>query len=148
MRNGLLKLNFIVSQLIFHTYNIFSQIVFALLHVTDPPSILYTTEYVVHYVSDFGSSGQLSCVVKTSPDTESHVTWWSSGKELQEGKKYKMSSSAITEGVKLFKLGIEDLQQSDIGSYLCQLSSEYNREESQEAWVQVDYRNGITIKSL
>ena len=111
-------------------------------HATDPPSILYTTEYVVHRVSDFGSSGQLSCVVQTTPDTESQVTWWSNGEKLQEGDKYEMSLSEVVEGVKSFKLHIKGLKQSDIGSYLCQLSSEYNREESQEAWIQVDYRNG------
>ena len=112
---------------------------------TDPPSILYTTEYVIHQESEFGTSGHLSCAVETSADTQSHVTWWANGKELQEGDKYRMSSSEMSKEVRLFQLAVEKVQHSDIGSYLCQLSSDYNIEESQEAWIKVDYRKGIQI---
>ena len=40
------------------------------------------------------------------------------------------------------KLVIEDVQHSDIGSYLCQLSTAHRVEDSQEAWLQVDFRKG------
>lgn len=103
---------------------------------------MYTTEYVIHHESEFGHTGQLTCAVQTTPDTGSYVTWWNSGEELQDGGKYKMRTSIMNEDVKLFQLQISDLQQTDIGSYLCQLSSDYNREDSQEAWVQVDFREG------
>ena len=109
---------------------------------TDPPSILYTTEYVVHQEADFGKPGQLSCAVETSTDSQSHVTWWAGGEQLKEGDKYQMSSSAMSDQVTVFKLHMEAVQQSDIGPYLCQLSSDYDVEESQEAWIKVDYRKG------
>lgn len=53
-----------------------------------------------------------------------------------------MSSSFMSDEVKVFRLHMDTVQQSDIGSYLCRLSSDYNVEESQEAWIKVDYRNG------
>ena len=109
---------------------------------SDPPSIMYTTEYVIHRESDFGKPGQLSCAVQTSTDTQSHVTWWADGVELKEGGNYRMSSSFMSDEVKVFRLHMDTVQQSDIGSYLCRLSSDYNVEESQEAWIKVDYRNG------
>lgn len=72
----------------------------------------------------------------------SHVTWWSAGERLVEGEKYKMSSSPMSADVTVFKLHMETVEQSDIGAYLCQLSTQYNTEESQDAWVKVDYRRG------
>ena len=109
---------------------------------TDPPSILYTTEYVVHSEAEFGKPGQLTCAVETSVDTQSHVTWWAGGEQLKEGEKYRMSSLAMNDQVTLFKLHMEAVEQSDIEPYLCQLSSDYGVEESQEAWIKVDFRKG------
>ncbi len=41
-----------------------------------------------------------------------------------------------------YQLTVSDLQETDIGSYLCRLSSTYGIEDMQEAWIQVDYRKG------
>ena len=115
--------------------------------LSGPPSILYTTEYVIHQASEFGQAGQLTCAVNTSPDTESHVTWRANGEAIQDGAKYSRSVSSSSEEVMLFYLHVADIQQSDIGSFLCQLSSDYNREDSQEAWIRVDYRKGTCALS-
>ena len=113
--------------------------------LSGPPSILYTTEYIIHQASEFGQAGQLTCAVNTSPDTESHVTWWVNGEAIQDGAKYSRSVSSSNEEVMLFHLHVADIQQSDIGSFLCQLSSDYSREDSQDAWIQVDYRKGTCV---
>ena len=114
------------------------------MHIADPPSIAYTTEYALHRETEFGKGGHLSCVVQTSPDTESLVTWWAGGELLEEeGGKYRMTSSVLSNQVTVFRLEMEAVEQSDIGPYRCQLSSQYNIEETQEAWIKVDYRNGV-----
>ena len=113
-----------------------------------PPSILYTTEYVLHEEAEFGQPGHLSCVVQTPPDTECHVTWWVAGKQVREGGKYRMTSSEESGDVTVFRLEIEAVEQSDIRAYLCQLSSQYNVEETQEAWIKVDYRRGESLLNL
>ena len=115
--------------------------------IADPPSILYTTEYVIHQEEEFGKPGQLSCVVQTSSDAQSRVTWWADGEQLVEGGNYRMSSSAMSDEVTIFQLHMADVQQSDIGPFLCQLSSQYNVEESQDAWIKVDYRKGNQLLS-
>ena len=104
---------------------------------------MYTTEYVLREERGFGTPGELSCVVQTSPDTQSRVVWWAGGRELEEGGgNYRMSSSAMSDTVTVFKLHMESVEESDIGPYICQLSSDYNVEESQDAWIRVDYRKG------
>ena len=106
-----------------------------------PPSIIYTTEYIVHSEMQFGSSGQLSCTVMASPDTSSHVTWWTNGTQLQNNEKYVIDSVATgEEDVVRYQLTVRNLQHADIGSYLCQLSSDFAPEDSQPAWIQVDFR--------
>lgn len=106
-----------------------------------PPSIIYTTEYIVHSEIQFGSNGQLSCTVQTSPDTSSHVTWWTNGTQLQNSEKYVINSVATgEEDVVQYQLTVKNLQHSDIGSYLCQLNSDFAPEDSQPAWIQVDFR--------
>lgn len=106
-----------------------------------PPSIIYTTEYIVHSEIQFGSNGQLSCTVQTSPDTSSHVTWWTNGTQLQNSEKYVINSVVTgEEDVVQYQLTVKNLQHSDIGSYLCQLSSDFASEDSQPAWIQVDFR--------
>lgn len=113
-------------------------------HIThiDPPLILYTTEYILHKETEFGQSGKLTCAIQTSYDTQSHVTWWAGGEKLEEGAKYHMTSLTMSDTVTVFELHMVNVQQSDIGPYLCQLSSDYNVEESQDAWIKVDYRDG------
>ena len=39
-----------------------------------------------------------------------------------------------------YQLIVSDVQKTDIGSYLCRLSSSYGVEDVQEAWIQVDFR--------
>ena len=109
---------------------------------TGPPSIMYTTEYVLHEEGEFGSPGHLSCVVHTPLDSQSHVTWWAGGEELVEGEKYRMTSSEMSNEVTVFRLEMDRVEHTDIGPYLCQLSSQYHIEETQDAWIKVDYRKG------
>lgn len=103
---------------------------------------MYTTELVLHREEDFGEPGHLSCVVHTSSDSESYVTWWSAGDPLVEGEKYKMTSSAISETVTDFRLEIGRVEQEDMRLYICQLSTQYDVEESQETWIKMEYRKG------
>ena len=109
--------------------------------LTAPPTIIYTTEFIVHSEREFGQSGQLTCMVQISPDTSSHVTWWTNGTQLKNSEKYIVDSVANgEEDVIQHRLTVRNLQHSDIGSYLCQLSSDFSIETSQPAWVQVDFR--------
>ena len=106
---------------------------------------MYTTEYVLHEEAEFGREGHLSCVVQTTPDTDSLVTWWARGQLLEEGEKYRMTSSVMSGQVTVFQLEMKRVEESDVGSYLCHLSSQYNVEESQEAWIKVDYRGVLNL---
>ena len=111
---------------------------------TDPPSIVYTTEFIVHNEKDFGTAGQLTCAVQMSPDTGSHVSWWANGTQLMSNTKYQTDSLATDqEDIVKYTLTVNSLQQSDIGIYLCQLNSDFALEDSQSAWIQVDYSNGM-----
>ena len=113
---------------------------------TDPPSIVYTTEYIVRSEKDFGPPGQLTCMVHTSPDTDTHVSWWANGTQLRSHGKYQIESLPTDqEDIVRYTLTVNNLQQSDIGTYLCKLSSDFDLEETQSAWIQVDYRNGTTV---
>ena len=110
---------------------------------TEPPSIIYTTEYIIHSPDNYGKPGVLTCTIQTSPDTETHVTWWTNGTELHSNGKYEMDSLPTDQkDVRQFLLKINNLQQSDIGSYLCQLRSDFALEETHPAWIQVDFRKG------
>lgn len=112
-----------------------------MLYPSAPPSIIYTTEYIVYNEIQFGRSGQLSCTVQTSPDTGSHVTWWTNGTQLENSDKYVIDSVKTgEEDVVQHQLTVRNLQHTDIGSYLCQLSSDFAPEDSQPAWIQVDFR--------
>ena len=107
--------------------------------------IIYTTEFVIRSKSDFGRPGQLTCTVQTSPDTGITVAWWVNGSKIDTEHSTKYHTEVVTmtpNDVVQYKLMIEDVQHSDIGSYLCQLSTAYRVEDSQEAWLQVDFRKG------
>ena len=115
-----------------------------------PPVIIYTTEFVVRGQSDFGKAGQLACVVQTSPDTGVTVAWWVNASRIDTERSLKYHTEVVAmnpEDVLQYKLMIENVQHSDIGSYLCQLSTAYRVEDSQEAWLQVDFRKGISVPS-
>lgn len=110
----------------------------------DPPSIVYTTELVVTNQNEFGQIGEITCVTQVSAQVSSSVSWFSKGKEITNSTKY----SAITlytenDDIIKYKLVISDLRETDIGSYLCRLSSIYGIEDMQEAWIKVDYRKGV-----
>ena len=110
-------------------------------HMPDPPSIIYTTEYTIASENDFGTVGQLMCTVQTSPDTSSSVTWYTKGSEIVNSTKY--TSIAVTsdeDDIVRYQLIVSDVQKTDIGSYLCRLSSSYGVEDVQETWIQVDFR--------
>ena len=69
------------------------------------------------------------------------MTWWTNGTQLKNSEKYIVDSVANgEEDVIQHRLTVRNLQHSDIGSYLCQLSSDFAIETSQPAWVQVDFR--------
>lgn len=111
----------------------------------NPPSIVYTTEFIMRNEKDFGTRGKLTCAVHMSPDTNSHVSWWANGTQLTSNAKYQMDSlSTDQEDIVKYTLTVNSLQQSDIGIYLCQLNSDYALEDSQSAWIQVDYSNGVS----
>jgi len=110
-------------------------------YLTAPPTIIYTTEYIIHSESEFGQFGQLTCMVQISPDTSSYVEWWTNGTQLKNSEKYIIDSVANgEEDVVQHRLTVRNLQHSDIRSYLCQLSSDFAIEASQPAWIQVDFR--------
>ena len=107
--------------------------------------IIYTTEFVIRSQNDFGQAGQLTCTVQTSPDTGITVAWWVNGNKIDTEHSTKYHTEVVPmnpDDVMQYKLMIEDVQHSDIGSYLCQLSTAYRVEDSQEAWLQVDFRKG------
>lgn len=106
---------------------------------------MYTTEFIIHSPEDYGKQGELTCMVQTTSDTESHVAWWTNGTQLESNRKYTMDHIPNEENDMVkFRLIINNLQQSDIGSYLCQLTSDYDVEDTQAAWVQVDFRKGMS----
>ena len=110
-----------------------------------PPMIIFTTEFVVRSQHDFGKPGHLTCTIQTSPDTRSTVAWWVNGSRIETENSGKYHVEVIPMGpedVLQYRLTIDDLCHSDIGSYLCQLSTLYKVEDSQEAWLQVDFRKG------
>ena len=110
-----------------------------------PPVIIYTTEFVIRGQNDFGQAGQLTCTVQTSPDTGITVAWWVNGSKIDTEHSTKYRTEVVPmnpDDVMQYKLMIEDVQHPDIGSYLCQLSTAYRVEDSQEAWLQVDFRKG------
>ena len=94
---------------------------------------------------DFGKPGHLMCTVQTSSDAITSVAWWVNGTQIETENNAKYHSEVVklnSDDVLQYRLVIGDLQHSDIGSYLCQLSTEHRVEDSQEAWVQVDFRKG------
>ena len=110
-----------------------------------PPVIIYTTEFVFRSQSDFGKPGQLTCTVQISPDTGITVAWWVNGSKIgtEHSDKYHTEIVPMNPNdVMEYKLMIGDVQHSDVGSYLCQLSTTYRVKDSQEAWLQVDFRKG------
>ncbi|XP_064392531.1 basement membrane-specific heparan sulfate proteoglycan core protein-like [Halichondria panicea] len=109
--------------------------------VYDPPSIIYTTEFIISKKEEFGKSGQLTCTVQKSSDTSSFVSWFAKGVEITNNTKYSAIILPVEEeDIIRYQLTVSDLQETDIGSYLCRLSSTYGIEDMQEAWIQVDYR--------
>jgi len=109
----------------------------------EPPTIVFTTEHVITNKGQFGGQVSLSCTVEESPDTASSVSWFSDGVELANSSKYSLTASPVDQhGIVKYQLFVSNLQESDIGSYLCQLSTSYLIEDVQEAWIQVDYRKG------
>ena len=128
-------------------------LLFSLTHslTAAPPMIIYTTEFVIRSQSDFGQPGQLTCTVQTSPDAGITVAWWVNGSKIETEGNTKYHTEVIPmnpDDVMQYRLTIDDLQHSDIGSYLCQLSTDYRTEDSQEAWLQVDFRKGQCIFCL
>lgn len=109
----------------------------------DPPSIIYTTEFIISNKEGFGKSGHLICTVQKSPDTNTSVSWFNKGEEITNTSKYTTNKEMEDENIVKYQLVVSDLQESDIGSYLCRLSSSYGIEDMQEAWIQVDYRKGM-----
>ena len=88
------------------------------------------------------------CTVQTSPDASISVAWWVNGSKIETDRASKYHTEVVrlnADDVMQYRLIIDDLQHSDIGSYLCQLSTQYRVEDSQEAWLQVDFRKGLIL---
>ncbi len=106
------------------------------------------TEYIIHDPSDYGKPGLLTCTVDTSPDIAIHVAWWAHGKKLENSEKYQMDFQKTNEeDVLEYRLKVSDVQHSDIGSYLCQLATDFAVEDSQAVWIQTDFRRGRVASS-
>ncbi len=115
-------------------------------HTLDPPSIIYTTEFIISKKEVFGKSGQLTCTVQTSPDTSSSVSWFAKGSEISNNTKYSTITLPVEEEhIIRYQLTVSDLHETDIGPYLCRLSSTHGIEDMQDAWIQVDYRKGACL---
>ncbi len=115
---------------------------------SDPPSIIYTTEFIISNKNEFGLSGEVTCTTQASAQVSSTVSWFTRGTEITNSTKYSIvtlpTDSEEDEIVK-YKLIVSDLQETDIGSYLCRLNSMYGMEDMQEAWIKVDYRKSLFI---
>ena len=108
---------------------------------TAPPEILYTVEHNIEGKKDFGKTAKLGCTVQSSPDTSSKVVWSYKGKELSsETGKYNIVQVMNPEesGVVKYSLLVNDLQEADIGPYLCQVYSDFHKEDEVETWIRPD----------
>ena len=112
---------------------------------TAPPEILYTVEHTIKGKDDFGKTAKLGCTIQSSPDTDSRVVWSFKGEELSgEMEKYnfvemlKNPEGTVVE----YSLLVKDLQESDVGRYICHLHSDFEEEDEIEAWIKYDDGKG------
>ncbi len=112
-----------------------------------PPEILFTADYNIGR-GDLGKTARLRCTVTNSPQTKSVVTWMFHDKSvvpLEDGKYSQKNAKDTSEktieylneeadyiDVMEYILVVNDVQLSDVGTYLCQLRSDYGIEESRE----------------
>lgn len=100
-----------------------------------------------------GQSGKLVCSVLTSRHTESRVTWLFEGKEVQldTGKfSTRIQHSSKKKDVVDYMLLIDDIQEEDIGAYVCQLHSDFSEiEDEHEAWIRLkESKSNLLRKKL
>ncbi len=104
-----------------------------------PPEILYTVEHSIKGKEDFGKEAKVGCTVLSSPDTGNRVVWSFKGEELTaKTEKYTIirvlkepQENAVVE----YSLLVNNLQEADIGPYMCQLYSDFHQEDKNEAWI-------------
>lgn len=80
------------------------------------------------------------CSVLTSPDTESKVTWSFKGEKvpLGSGKFSTAVQKSSKEEILEYVLVIENVQEADMGPYVCQLHSSFNLEDEHEVWIKLN----------
>lgn len=104
-----------------------------------PPEILYTNEVNVGRKENFGKSFQLNCTILSSPDTAAKVTWLYKSREiLPDGGKYseQVKRTPGSDGEVIHHiLSVNDVQLSDVGTYTCQLDSDFGDEDQQDAHI-------------
>jgi hypothetical protein len=85
---------------------------------------------------DFGKPGKVSCSVLSSPDTDSTIEWHFKGKPvpLNEGK-YRIENVEKSDDLTEYALIVDDVQEEDMGAYLCRLSSDFHLESETKVWI-------------
>lgn len=109
-----------------------------------PPEVAFTTELKLSGPEDFGKPGKVSCSILSSPDTGSTVKWHFKGRRVpldQEQGKYRVQTTSINDNLMEYALLIEDMQEEDMGPYLCRLMSDFHMESENEVWISFKEEN-------
>ena len=88
---------------------------------------------------DLGKAGKISCSVVSSPDTGSTIDWYFKGQPvpLNQGK-YRIEHNEKSGELTEYVLIIEDIQEKDMGAYVCRLISDFHLESENE--VRISFR--------
>lgn len=120
-----------------------------LIYPSVKPEILYTTEIKLASSDNFGESGKLICSILTSPDTGSKVVWMFKGKELPLNQgKYTINAIPREKEVVEYVLTIADMQERDLGAYVCRLDSTFSTEDRQDAWIRFSTEDASECKQM
>lgn len=70
------------------------------------------------------------------------VNWFFKGipVTLDQGK-YRMQTTDISEDVSEYALLIDDVQETDMGPYVCRLTSDFHLESENEVWISFKENN-------
>lgn len=113
-------------------------IYYHLLHLPPsvPPEVAFTTELKLEGKEDFGKPGKVSCSIISSPHTGCMVNWLFKGKPvMMDQGKYRIQTTDISEDVTEHALLINDVQEKDMGPYVCRLTSDFHLESENEIWI-------------
>ncbi len=97
----------------------------------EPPSIVSVTNFSAESFSR-QQHGSLECTVHTWNVSATSVLWihTASGHIIQHDDKYSTDRKTDEDGVFVYVLEIQNLQESDVGGYICLLSSNGITEDS------------------